>query len=122
MLIEWTQPSLFTINQQPPTPPVTLMPGVNELEKKIWGEVEKHPLVQVHIGEGTLIVHKGDATLKEMKINDAKRVIEGTFDLHLLEKWAGQDTRAGIQTAIKAQMKRVNESVKLKDDKDEDEG
>jgi hypothetical protein len=122
MLIEWTKPCLFTINQKPPGAPITLLPGVNEIEKKEWENFGKHPLVSAHVGEGNLIIHEGTTTLKDMKLNEAKRVIEGTFDLHLLEKWSGQDKRAAVLTAIQKQMKKVNESVALKDDeKDEDE-
>jgi len=128
MLVEWTMPNVYSVWTQNATKPVRLMPGNNELEDKVWDKIKAHPNVQLHMDEGNLVVldkPSGDRKqkaegLKQYDVAGAKRVVKKTYDKVLLGKWLEMDERKAVQTEIKAQIKKVDESVKLKTDEQED--
>ena len=126
-LIEWTQPNLFTINKPKHVGPfLSLMPGMNEVEEKVWAEAEKHPLVQIHIDEDTLVVHDGAAKSSKSKqglsgydVKEAKRIVKKTFDTELLAKWKNEEKRATVVTEIDKMIEKVNSMAKTEEEKAE---
>lgn len=126
LLVEWTQPNLFTwFDKKATAPTLKLLPGINQVDEKMWAKAEKHPLVKHHLSEENLVVHdekiEGKAGLSETPVKDAKRIIVGTFDKELLQNWKSGEKRKSVVDAIDAQIKKVDESVKLKEKDDEDD-
>ena len=126
MLVEWTMPNVYSIWHSNKGKPLQLLPGINEVDDKMWTECEKHPNVKLNIDEGNLVVHDkptGDRKQKteglmQYDVREAKRIVKNTFDKDLLGKWAKMDNRQVIQTEIETQIKKVDESVRVKTDEE----
>ncbi len=125
-MLEWTMPNVYNIWIENRPKPVGLLPGVNQVEAKVWEQVKEHPNVKAHIDEGNLVVmegptgdrKKGSGGLKGYNVKEAKRLIKGTYDKELLAIWAKEDDRDTVVTEIEAQVKRVDESVRIKTDEE----
>lgn len=122
-MIEWTQPNVYSVWVKGKQEPHKLMPGMNEISEDDWKNISVHPNAKAHISEGNLLVHefgkKGAKSFKEYSVNDAKRIVKGTFDKDLLKKWAGEDSRKQVLEAIQAQIDTVDKSVKVKEKNNE---
>lgn len=122
-------PNVYNVWTPNKSKPVQLLPGINEISDKEWDEIEDHKNVQAHIEEGNLVVRdkpSGDRKQKteglmQYDIKEAKRIVKETFDKELLAKWSDMDDRKGVQEAIAVQVKKVDESVKLKTDDEKGE-
>jgi hypothetical protein len=105
MIIENSKQTILHING------LKLMPGVNSVEKKWWGEASKHPTIKKYLDLDILVVKsektdkKDDAkALTDFKQNEAKEIVTKTTDLNLLKKWLKEDKRPQVKGALKKQI------------------
>lgn len=115
-----------------------LMPGMNQIPEEIWKEAKSHPLIQHRLNSGEITVlaqaKSGvqEKTLKndlEKKVsetgensnsldsystNQAKDIVQNTFDLNLLRRWQTEETRKAVYKVVEAQIEKI-ESYEEKD-------
>lgn len=80
-----------------------LVPGLNEVTAEQLAEALKYPTIKARIDAGTLVVvdeTAAPAGTKAGTVAEAVKLIEETEDPALLEQWAAQDERKGVQEAI----------------------
>lgn len=92
-----------------------LMPGNNVVSAEEWGMIKHNPSLEHLFAAGTLS-WIGDSPEKEkaegfnfasLKISDALKIIEQTFDVGLLEKWKASESRAGIVKKISEKIEQI---------------
>lgn len=91
----------------------TLSPGVNEVDAKAWADAEKIAGVRYLLKQGTIEVIKagvGEASLKSVKPATAAKLVADTYDVALLDRWLGEETRPNITEAIKDQLKLIKDA------------
>lgn len=89
-----------------------LLPGNNEVPNEAWAVIGQDAEVQRMIDEGVLVVVLGPdkkATLSQMALSQARKIIKDTLDVDLLTSWLKTETRKDVVDAIQAQV----DSLKL---------
>jgi hypothetical protein len=121
MVIEWKNDNVKMIPTKK-NGTLFLLPGLNEVDSKLWDEVDKEfgltkgvyaQLIDVKTekksaGEGKV---KEVKEFKEMSNTKAKEMIANCFSVKTLTVWLNDDERADIRYALE---KRIDE---IKDDK-----
>lgn len=112
---------------------MTLIPGVNEVDGKVWEEFRKSPAIKHYIAEGEieemeLVAGKDNVAgsapfdLTALNQKDAVGLVKATFDKALLERWAEAESRKGVLDALEKQMDALKLAPKDETDPEEDEG
>ena len=116
----------------------SLVPGINEIEDKVWGEVRgqlleeiKSWLIKEHgvkVGEKLLALpdplppylskftpqaHEvvSALTLAKTDVKAAAELVAKTYDLDLLAKWRDSETRDSIRLSIVERIAKIMEGV-----------
>lgn len=139
MILEWKQPNLLTVclpvNDNPSmggtgfSMAAKILPGVNEIDDSIWAKVKDHHVVKHYVKDESLIVierpakdnKKSREGLAMYELDKAIKIVEKTFDHKLLEKWKSKESRQGVLSAMEAQFKKIEDTVKPKKDDNEDD-
>lgn len=133
MIVQWNQPNMITgyspsktgtnVNQK-----FTLLPGNNEIPDADWNDVKDHPLLKHYIKDGILKEitkpekdnKKSREGLAQYDLVEASKIVKGTYDKVLLNKWFDLDTRETLRVEINAQLKMIEDKTK-KETKSEDD-
>jgi len=130
MLLEYKNKNVLSIpvnNQASGT--ARIVPGINEFSNDLWKEFKDHPVVKGMVESGqlkevtvqeakkagsrtkpkTLGKEDGELDLTKVEQTDAINLAERTFNLALLERWEMEETRAKVKTALKKQIKKIND-------------
>jgi hypothetical protein len=103
---------------------VRLLPGVNEVDEKIWDLPEVSNSAADLVRARLVVVHRGASVkdLSALKPDEAVVVVKDTVDRALLERWAGTEKRKAVADAIADQLKAITPEKKAAEkSKDEDE-
>lgn len=119
---------------------IVCTPGINKLEDGLWhgakdstGKevpgLKENPQIKALVKEGQIVVKrekdvdsataakKGEAAeLSGLAVDDAKSVVQNTYNMGLLEEWADTETRPKVRRAIDTQIQSL--IVKKKDTKE----
>ena len=125
MIVKYTKAHVLTIHvpkddKSKELVSAQIIPGNNEIEKATWTKFKAHPAVKKLIENGDLLEvggpekdnKKSSKGLEAYSIPEAKKIIAETYDKALLEKWAEEDGRGAIGTAVKKQLEKMAEATK----------
>lgn len=108
MLIDHKATHVYLVNDY------QFMPGVNSVSKKDWEKIKVHPHVKHLLEEEKMKVisekdtaEEGEHSLAEFDAKKSSKVIEGTFDLELLNAWDSDEKRKPVRLAISNQIKKI---------------
>ena len=101
-----------------------LIPGINEIDGKLWENAKKHPNVAHYLNEGELVEinvptdagarKKSSKGLLQYGITEAKKLVRQTYDKALLADWKSADNRSGIHQEIDKQIERIDAAARKK--------
>lgn len=132
MIIQWKQPNMITgyaptkqgsnVQQK-----FTLLPGNNEVPDADWEDAKKHPLLKHYIADGSLVEitkpekdnKKSREGLAQYDLPEAIKIVKGTYDKVLLNKWLMMDGRDGLVTEINKQLAMIEEKTKKESSQEE---
>lgn len=105
-----------------------LLPGNNEVADADWDKIKEHPGCKQLLSSGALICikpanpdnKKSQKGLARYGATEALEIIEGTYDKVLLLEWRKAENRGNVSDAITDQIKKIDDSLKKKEDEDED--
>ena len=87
---------------------ISFMPGANEVEKELWEEALKNPLVKSCVELGIYTAEKSVDTSE-----DAQKItiemINNCCSVETLNKWISKGVRRSIESAIDARIKLLTE-------------
>lgn len=95
---------------------ITLLPGVNDVPDRDWSKAKEIKLVGLQlkaktfeeVGSSKESPGAGEQkSPKDMKVDDAVKLIGETYDRELLKRWALEDERKGVQKAIADQQELI---------------
>lgn len=133
MLLNYRKENVLTLYIPEPKgtsmTPYTLLPGIQEIADSVWKKLKTQTGVKRLIMKGDLLEKappakdnkKAGKGLAKYSAEEAQFIVEETFDKKLLGDWLKIEARSVIKTAIETQLKRIEESLELKDESDEDE-
>jgi hypothetical protein len=107
MLIQNTAAHVYIIDE------VTFMPGVNNVTTAMWAKIKNHPHVKPRLNDGLLEIiseaetEDGFTSLSGYKLGEAKKLVEGTFEVSLLKTWKAEEKRKDVKGYIVAQLKKI---------------
>jgi hypothetical protein len=89
---------------------IKFYPGLNSVDDKKWEEAKKHPAYEYMVNEdyfdeiGKAGVKDDYKALKTMKPNEAKKIVNETVRIELLNGWLKNETRADVKKALLARI------------------
>lgn len=120
-----------------------LIPGVNNVDAKKWADARNHPIIKAKLEDGSELEELEDIKvalknyktpqidasgaekielgqdaidmLKNLKQNDAKKLVSETLNLGLLEEWSEVEGRPQVKAALKAQIAKMQEPLEERD-------
>lgn len=107
----------------------SLKPGVNEIEEKIWKELELTVAIKHEIAEGNIEVMEiakaspdAPIAIKDLNVKEAVALVKSTFDTAILNRWAEEETRKQVLDALEKQYDAVAVKSKKQEEESEEEG
>lgn len=81
-------------------------PGFNKVGSEDMAKLTAHPMFSKHLEAGIFIVSDG-STLAGFDATKAKRIIEKTASIDLLNEWLANEKRGDIAQALRFQLEEV---------------
>lgn len=94
------------------------LPGVNELDEKMWVEISKHPIAEALVEDGSLEVIGENTPFEKMKEPAQMKLVSETVDKELLAKWASSVKGAKVKKAIEKKLEELELSEEEKEQKE----
>jgi hypothetical protein len=95
-----------------------LMPGVNEVNSKIFEKMKKYNAFQFRIAKKIIEVVDskdspsaakiGKSAYADKTVKEMEALIGDIFDINMLEQIKNEDKRSGVQKAVLAQLNEIN--------------
>lgn len=92
-----------------------LKPGTNQVDASAWAEAKKIKVVRSLLASGVLVekdVESLKDTLKDVRPDEAIKLVKTTLDLALLEKWYDAESRRHVKEAIEKQLNMLTNAAK----------
>lgn len=125
MLVKYKKPNALSVHmpgKARSTESFTFVPGYNEVPDDLWKRMEGHGGVKPLLQSRDLVARKPSRDNKKAGIGlapfdmeEAQEIIDETYGKKILTSWKTSEKRQVIVTAIDKQIKRVDESVGLRD-------
>ena len=93
---------------------LVLYPGTNEVSKKDLDNASTHPLFDRIVESGEIEILGDDIT--KLKVPEAKKTIQDTFIIDMLEDWKEKETRVTLKKEIEQQIEKLTKDSKSKED------
>jgi hypothetical protein len=93
---------------------ITLLPGVNTIEKTDFARIKKHPRYSEFVKAGLFTV-ECEETITETTITDAVALVQRTWSIPELEQMKKAEPRKKVQTAIAAQISVIKKKEEKPD-------
>jgi len=94
---------------------IFFLPGNNEISEDDWKKIKSNKQIQEEIKMGDIEEiygvdesNKKTTSIKEMKAEDAIKIISETYDLKTLKKWRKQDSRDEVRSELKNRIEYIN--------------
>lgn len=101
---------------------VTLLPGVNEIDKATWDACVGNPARRHQLAEGELeVIEDEQKSIVDMKPAEAIAIVKATVKAELLETWAAEESRKTVLDAIEKQLEAVALAAKKAEPEGDDE-
>ncbi len=128
MIVNLKKPGMVNLGNK-----VTLKPGPNSVDLKMWKEKRNHPIIKHYIEEGLIVEEQDieeveaigeDASaqkkaeiehLKTLKVPQAKQLVEETTNVELLKAWSDVEDRNQVKSALKKQLEKLTEPAEKRD-------
>lgn len=108
---------------------MSLKPGVNEVDPKVWVDFKRSPAIAHYIAEGEIeeldfptANPDSPVQIDDLNQKEALALVKATFDKTLLERWAANESRKGVLDALEKQMDAIalKSKEEVEDAEDED--
>jgi len=91
---------------------ITLMPGWNPVDSKLWEEAKRNPIVALHIKSGALEEKAlSPEEIKSLTEDEAHRFIVETWDESMLKRMRAVESRGTVLAAINEQIAKLEPSA-----------
>jgi hypothetical protein len=114
VLLQNTQSRIFNIGLQDKYGTITLLPGINEIDRERYDMFEHHPMFQARVRDGIIKILDDVRIGPDGKksINDMLKLMPKIYDTKLLKKIIREDGRDTVINAAKDQLEAVSPSKK----------
>jgi|GEM_PF-4925237 len=95
---------------------ISLMPGWNPVDPKLWEEAKKNPIVRDHYLRMGIFEEKdvSPEEIKSLSEPEAERFIKETWDDGLLKRMRAAESRGSVLATINAQIATLEQSPESK--------